>query len=966
MTSRARPLVYLLFFASGGSGLVYELVWIRQFGLLFGSTVYSAALVTSLFMCGLGLGSYLAGRWADRRYRADASAPLRAYGFFELGIAALALWNLVTIPQLSELAAAAASYEVGPDGWLRLSAGGSLVRYGCAVLLVGPPTLLMGGTLTLLIRYLVGEDLAGAGWQVGVLYAVNTAGAALGCLLTDTALVPLLGLRGAQLLAIGLNGFAAAGALLLARRARGRATRAPAPATRAAAAGAPQLAWAGLAVGLAGGAAMAMQILWFRHLISLYGGFRPVFSILLTVILLGIWLGSLLGGDLARRSSRPAAVGGLALAGFVVWSLAALWWGEPEPGFRRQHLLRDPASGWLDFHAHLLAGTAWIVGPPALLAGAVFPLANAMVQRAAEHVGRRAGILYLSNTAGGVVGSLLAGFWLLPALGIQGAALWVAAAGVAAILALAVAGRESEPRGRALFAGALAATLAAAVAWGRLPEQGLLLRTLPEAIREGREQLVSVREGVNETLVVSEQGSSFLRLSTNGHTMSATGFTLQRYMRAFVHVPMLLSDGIENVLVMCFGVGNTANAALLYPRVRSLDVVDLSADVLEHSPFFEAVNGRPLEDPRVRVHVNDARQHLRMLEGEVYDLITGEPPPIAFVGVGNLYTREFFDLIEKRLRPGGFVSYWLPVNQVGEEVARALVAAFVEVFPESVLLSGYRHQLILLGRKGAPIEFDPARMRRRLEEVPGLRRELRWLSLDRPVDVVTMLAATGETLADATRAHAALRDDRPQLEYGSRMVSADRRVPADLFSVADAERFCPRCFDGGLSAAELDELRGALSVAAHYYRSAAFLEQQPGQQIGFRYRLDEAEREAVRQSVSLQELAGKAPPAWVEASLHRRHGDTPAAARALEGLVARRPDHVLARVDLADLYLELGRPDAAREQLEAARTLAPDDARVVAAWRRLDVDSAPPAQAPHDGRNLPGRARMEPASAALQ
>jgi hypothetical protein len=355
-----------------------------------------------------------------------------------------------------------------------------------------------------------------------------------------------------------------------------------------------------------------------------------------------------------------------------------------------------------------------------------------------------------------------------------------------------------------------------------------------------------------------------------------------------------------------------------------------------------------------------------MLDGEPYDLITGEPPPIGFAGVVNLYTREFFELAEKRLRPGGFVTYWLPVNQVGEAVARAVVAAFVEVFPEAVLLSGYRHQLVLVGRKGAPIELDPGRMRRRLEQVPGLRRELRWISLDHPVDVVATLAATAATLERATRGHAPVRDDRPLLEYGSRMVRADRRLPADLFSVADAERFCPRCFDGALSASELEELRGALSLVAHYYRSAAFLEHQPSQQLTFTHKLSEVERLAVRQSVYLQQLADKAPSAWVRAALHRRHGDLPAAARSLEELLARRPDHVLSRVDLADLYLELGRPDAARAQLEAARALAPGDRRVEAAWRRLGEGPGPTAQASPVGQNPPGSARMEAAPTVLE
>jgi spermidine synthase len=298
-TLRRRAILLLLFFTSGASGLVYELVWVRQFGTLFGSSVYSAAVVTAIYMCGLGLGAGLAGSWIDRRFRADPVSPLRWYGGFELGIGVLAAATMVLVPLLAPLSAAAAHYEIGAHGWYWLAPGGSLVRYGLAALLLLPITLLMGGTLTLLIRYVVADDVSSAGWHVGVLYGVNTAGAALGCLLTDTALVPLLGLRATRAIAVGLNVIAAAAAWWLAREATVAASRAPAPA-RDDRAAAVRAAWVAMALAFSGFAAMAMQIVWFRQLISMFAAFRPVFSILLTVILVGIWLGS------ARRRPRSS------------------------------------------------------------------------------------------------------------------------------------------------------------------------------------------------------------------------------------------------------------------------------------------------------------------------------------------------------------------------------------------------------------------------------------------------------------------------------------------------------------------------------------------------------------------------------------------------------------------------------------------------------------------------------------
>ncbi len=947
MLNPARLLILVLFFASGASGLVYEIVWVRQFGLLFGSTVYSAALVTGIYMCGLGLGSFLAGRWVDRRFREEPSLPVRAYGLFEVGIAALALLILLVLPQVSGWVAEVSSYVEAENGWYRLSLSASLLRYGSALVLLLPVTLLMGGTLTLLIRHLVGGDLAGAGWHVGVLYGVNTAGAALGCLLTDTALVPAFGVRNTQLLAMGLNLFAAAGALLLARSVP-PPPEAPPPPMSAPGASA-RVGWASLAIALSGFAAMALQILWFRHLISLFGAYRPVFSILLCVILVGIWLGSTLAGALVRRSGRPATIFVVCLAGFVLWSLGALWNVEADGLWLVEQLDRDPKAGPIPFYLFLLRGTAWAVGPPALLSGTAFPLANALVQRASAHVGARAGLLYLANTVGGVVGSLAAGFWLLPALGLQASVTAVALSAVVAGAAILVAARGVEPAAHVPRAVALAAMAGAVLLWARLPDRGLLLRSLPQEVRAGEERLVAVREGVNETLAVADREGQLLRLITNGHNMSGTGLPAQRYMRAYVHVPMLLDAGIERVMIMCFGVGNTANAALLYPQVRRLDVVDLSADVLEHSAFFERVNGLPLEDPRVRVHVNDARQHLRMTPGGHYDLITGEPPPIAYAGVASLYSAEFFRIAASRLRPGGFMTYWLPIYQVGHETARAVVAAFREAFPGAFLLVGHRQELMLVGRRDAPLAFDPERMRALLADVPGLRRELRWISLDQPFEIAAMLAATPAAIEGAIVDAPPVSDDRPVLEYGSWLLGRDRQLPADLFSVSGVRRWCPRCYEGGLSDGELRDLRGALEVIGAYYRSGPFLNV-VGAGSGFRPALGPEALRASERSLYVRQIAGRASKLYQDAARQVRHGLPAEAVASLEALVEKQPERVAARLDLADLHGEMGRRDDAREQLAAAERLAPGDPAVAAAWDRYESAGETPGRSDRSGQ----------------
>src|SRR6266545_3134671 len=198
-------MVYLLFFWSGLSGLIYQVVWVRAFGNVFGNTIHSASLVIAVFMLGLGVGSYAVGRWADRRYLAWPDSLLRVFGCFELAIGVLAMGVSALLPHLGDTSAFVSSYTRGPEGWYALSIASHLARAALAVGLLTPITLLMGGTLTLLIRHLVRRDLRVGGWQIALLYGANAAGAAAGCLLTDFALVPVFGLRGAQLTAVFFN-----------------------------------------------------------------------------------------------------------------------------------------------------------------------------------------------------------------------------------------------------------------------------------------------------------------------------------------------------------------------------------------------------------------------------------------------------------------------------------------------------------------------------------------------------------------------------------------------------------------------------------------------------------------------------------------------------------------------------------------------------------------------------------------
>ncbi|MBM3818286.1 MAG: tetratricopeptide repeat protein [Acidimicrobiia bacterium] len=810
---------------------MYQVVWVRVFGNVFGNTIYSASIVVAVFMLGLGAGSYVLGAWADRRYADNPDWPLRAYGLVEIVIAALGLGIALVLPRLGQVSAAVSSYVQEPNGWYALSAASYVLRTAVAVAVLAPITLLMGGTLTLLIRYLVRSDLQAGSWRIAVLYGVNTFGAALGALLTDFTLVPALGLRGTQFVAIGLNVVAGVGALYLGRlksaptiarlylgRLKSAPTIARATIARATTAqhgkrvrsvrlqpdhttapGQPPDSFrpvilTALALALAGFAALGMEILWFRHMSILLGGFRAVFSLLLALILIGIGVGALIGGALVSRIGRPAEWFMATQAAFVAAALFGLARADVVPINTAPVGAGAWAELWFNARPMLLE-----VALPALFMGFSFPLGNAIVQRAEQTVGRRAGVLYFANTIGAVCGSLLTGFVLLPVFGLQqGATILMAAAALAIVPLHLAAGPPASLSGtRPTYAvGAGAVALVALGLWLRLPADHVVTRALGPA-PEGERRL-RVSDGLTELIAITERDGRGRTLYTNGHAMSSTLPLSQRYMRALAHIPLLAMDGPQTVLVIGFGVGNTTHAATLHPSVRRVELADLSRDILAHAGEFEDANHAVLSDPKVAVYINDGRQHLQMQPPGAYDLVVLEPPPIAYAGVSALYSSEFYGLARSRLKPGGYLSQWLPTYQVPAATTRSMIRSFLDVFPQAVLLSGAEADLVLLGTNAPRVEVGPARLVAALLQAPAVRADLDRIGLSRPHEIVGSFLGSARTLAEATRAAEPVRDDRPLQEYTVRsMLSSGYGVPGEVVDLAGVTEWCPRCVVDG-------------------------------------------------------------------------------------------------------------------------------------------------------------------------
>jgi len=918
------------------SGLIYQVVWVRAFGNVFGNTIHSASLVVAVFMLGLGVGSRLIGAWADRKYVSAPGSLLRAYGHAELAIAICGAIVSMTVPHLGTLTALASFYSQGADGWYVPSLMTYIVRFGIAVALLLPITILMGGTLTLLIRHLVRQDVSVAPTRIAGLYAANTIGAALGCFLTDFTLIPAVGLLRTQMIAVSLNVIAGVGALALAavvREASGAASRAKSVRRTSNVIPLPQpqphstLVLASAALGLTGFAALGMEILWFRHATILLGGFRAVFALLLTVVLTGIAIGAYAGGALARRTQSAANWLMVTQAMFAVTAVAGIFLADARPLEAAVNVATSNVSPlheiWFDVKPLLL-----LAGLPSIFMGVSFPLANALVQQAESFVARRAGGLYFANTAGAVCGSITTGFVLLPWLGIQWSAAILAgtsALAIAALYAPAKAGRYASR-----FAPLSLLATGAAVAVCLIAPTDFVIRRAIGNTAETRHVLAQ-REGLTEVVTIADTRDSRM-LMTNGHAMSSTARLSQRYMRALAHIPLLMMDAPASVLVIGFGVGNTTHAATLHPSVRRIEIADLSRNILEHSSYFDDASHGVLRESRVHVFVNDGRQHLQIQTPDTYDLITLEPPPIAYAGVAALYSKEFYELARSRLTSRGFVSQWLPTYQVPTTTALSMIRAFIDVFPQSVLISGAQADLLLIGTAGPTIELDPNQLASALTMRPAVRDDLARLDLGTAREIAGAFVGSARTLTDATSNIEPVTDDWPSTEYSVLSpLNPGEDVPANVVNLDRLPEWCSRCFSNGApvpSVAGLDLYMRLMDLA---YRASPA----DGVRLANIAKAIAPERRRVAGSAYLGAIVPESTELYSVIGVDRAsHGDMSAAIVAFRRAVELDPNSAPSHWHLGAALAQTGARDEAIDHLQRSIDLDPSNR-----YARADLDA---------------------------
>jgi len=927
MRSDQRVFIFL-YAASGAAALVYEIAWTRLLTLQMGHTVAAASTVLAAFMGGLALGSWLGGRLESRampRFSNAGAARLRAYAACELIIALVA----IVLPAALAAMVPVLSWAYH-DGLAPATFGAVRVLISVALLVV--PATAMGATFPIAVGW-----YAAATADAGVLYAANTAGAALGAVATGFWLLPAIGLRATTWIGIALNAVAAGGAIWLASRPTTidtelaghppqkpkikprdslRAERAPRSTLTPAL---PRVATAAAAI--SGFVALVYEVAWTRLLVLVVGPTTYAFTTVVASFIMGLTIGAAAGARLARRSSRPATWLGAMLMITAVAASAAGWFAASRLPLIVASQVADPDAAFGRVVTRQAIAVALLLLPMTCALGAAFPLALASAASSATGDRRTAGPdaarVYASNTLGAIAGALVGGFVLLPNVGLHSAFRAAATIGILTSLGVWIMEARSRPPARGRLAKmVMASALGTAIVFLLPPWDLNLLASgaykyapyirlddLETELRTWR--LLYYEDGAVATVGVRELAG--MRSLVIDGKVDASNMGDMLTQRLLGLLPVLLHPDPQDICVIGLGSGVTAGSALAPGTVRRADVVEISPEVVNASAFFERENGRVLGASGVRLIVGDGRSHL-LLTTRRYDVIVSEPSNPWMAGIAALFTREFFEAARGRLKPDGLICQWAHTYDMSPADLRSIVRTFASVFPEATMWMVGEGDLLLIGSNGAPIDLGGLVQRLRRGNTPALLDDVAVADRAAPFALLSLFAGGPAELKRYGGDAAIQRDDRMALEFSAPRAIYGRTTAENavvIRALADPGRTAPAA-------------RAVLEQATDVSWAAAGAMELKADAHGIAYeRFQRAVRLNSRNAEALSGLSDAA------AGSHRQEE----ALAWLQSLATAEPENAIVRIELSHLLAAMGKMDQAAAAAEDAMRLAPGDPR---------------------------------------
>ncbi|MBI4378251.1 MAG: fused MFS/spermidine synthase [Nitrospinae bacterium] len=701
-----KKLILFLFFTSGISGLIYEIVWTRVFTLIFGNTTYAISTVLTAFMTGLAAGSFIFGRIVDK-----SKSPLMLYALIEISIGISALLVPLSFTVIENFYTSFLG-DLDPA-----SLFSTIIRFSISLLLLSIPATLMGGTLPVLSKYFI-LRLEELGWNIGIIYAVNTFGAVIGCFVTGYILIARIGVRNTTYLAVCMNVIIGFIAMTIAIKGKQMSaggsqqledkrqwlkvkskiknptthyrgspeSKTPKPFNPST----PQLLML-IFFGISGFTSLAYEILWTRAFSLTFYSTVYLFSNILTVFLLGIAIGSLVFIKFleGRRDVDLLRIFGIVEFLIGMCALSSILFFQWLPFNINSIGSLFGEMTWQKNIVIIFVINVCVMIFPTILMGLTFPLMGRFYTDNLMLLGRSIGSVYSVNTIGSIFGSFSAGFLIIPYFGIQNGILFLSFINL--IIGIIIISMSPSRVNGLKWAGSASALI-------------LIVIIVKVAIADidiglGYDLNGNVlfrKEDISGTVKVVEDKNNYFRtLTVNNYSLATSGDVAVR----FGHIPLLLHDNPEEVLVISLGSGITLGAVGQHP-VKNIECVEIVPGVVEASMLFERENHNILKDPRVRLTMWDGRNYV-LTTRRKYDVIISDLFQPDSAGTGNLYSKEHYQNCKDRLKKGGFMAQWLPLYQLSLEDLKVIMATFHDVFPHVTVWYGdiniIKPTLLLLG-----------------------------------------------------------------------------------------------------------------------------------------------------------------------------------------------------------------------------------------------------------------------------
>jgi len=718
-------LFYAAIFLSGFSALVYQLIWVRLLGLVFGVSSFAVATVVAVFLLGLGLGSYFFGRWAEK-----TGDPLKTYMYVEAGIAVTSLASYVVIDLLPVYRYV---YEFAYNNLDFY--GMSIVRLLLSVVVLLPPVFLIGGTIPLVSKYfLTASNTFGSGFSR--IYYLNTLGAFAGALLTGFVLVRYVGVLATLMIAVACN------LLVAAIVAAGKSASEPQPEPAAQRAPYSYMLWL---LFLTGFISLSYEILWVR-ILSTYGlSTSQAFALIVAGFLLGFSVGSfLVSRRIDDRRNLEALFGRVCILTALSGALVLF-------GFRRFEALTAVIEQSLPVGmlATSLAVAFVVSFIPAVFMGMLFPLGLRIYAHDAHKIGAKAGNILFTNTAGCVLGSLLTGFVLIPFAGMWNTTLILVNLSLLISLVVFVQVRDFS---RAHWASLLVAAVLA----------NLLVFSDSKTFHKevAGFDVVYYAEGLSGTVSVIER-KDYRGLFVDGQNVSGTDPVLVADSKMLAHLPLLLAEEPQSALTVGYGTGTTSGSMLLHDV--AVHAVEIEEKIIEAAPLFSELNASSYENPALNLVLDDARNYIGVAD-QGFDVIVTDVTNLKYKRNPYLYTRKYFRIMQDALTEDGIAAAWLPIGGLSFQDLRILIATFDRVYPHTTLwyFTPYPTHFIIAVGTPEPTSVNLDALAQKMDRV---RADLQTINVQDVYEVAGMLLLGEQDVDDLVAGQPIHTDDRPILEF---------------------------------------------------------------------------------------------------------------------------------------------------------------------------------------------------------